>query len=254
MRRISIYKHYSFGYNYGLLLRDGMNGYTRDDAIEVLSKFFANLAELDLQVTSVAAGDLRVFLEEINSSEETNSVDANLAKRICAATEKLDTTLDAELKLRKAYVLTKKRYPLDTLLATPEELLAKGAWDTLSDTAKQDFRLAAIQVALSQPTASAFHLMRCLEEQVKVLYFAFKKTKRLEKPMWGPMTTELKAKRAPKPTEKLLNHLDGMRIHFRNPTQHPNAFYSLDEAQDLLNQTITALNMVADELPKPAAA
>ncbi|MNE35870.1 hypothetical protein D3C81_1685800 [compost metagenome] len=91
--------------------------------------------------------------------------------------------------------------------------------------------------------------MRALDAQVKVLYFAFKKTKRLDKPMWGPMTSQLRAKRAPKPSEKLLTHLDGMRIHFRNPTQHPDAFYTMDEAQDLLNQTITAINMIATELP-----
>jgi hypothetical protein len=95
--------------------------------------------------------------------------------------------------------------------------------------------------------------MRTLEEQVKVLYFAFKKTKRLAKPMWGPMTAELRAKKAPKPSEKLLAHLDGMRIHFRNPTQHPDLFYTLDEAEDLLNQTIVAMGMICAELPKKAA-
>jgi hypothetical protein len=47
-----------------------------------------------------------------------------------------------------------------------------------------------------------------------------------------------------------MSHLDGIRVHFRNPTQHPEAFYTLDEAQDLLNQTITAVNMIHRELPK----
>ena len=53
----------------------------------------------------------------------------------------------------------------------------------------------------------------------------------------------------PKPSSKLLDHLDGMRVHFRNPTLHPEAFYTIDGAQDLLNQTITAINMIASELP-----
>jgi hypothetical protein len=128
-------------------------------------------------------------------------------------------------------------------------LLGDGVFATLSDNAKRDYKLACLQVALNQPTAAAFHLMRMLEEQVKVLYFAFKKTNRLEKPMWGPMTIELRTKRAPKPSAKLLDHLDGMRVHFRNPTQHPQAFYTIDEAQDLLNQTIAATNMIHAELP-----
>jgi hypothetical protein len=140
---------------------------------------------------------------------------------------------------------------LESLLGKAATLLAVGVHDTLSDVAKRDYRLACQQIALSQPTASAFHMMRMLEDQVKVLYFAFKKTKRLEKPMWGPMIVELRAKRAPRPSTKLLDHLDGMRVHFRNPTQHPQAFYTIDEAQDLLNQTITATNMIFAELPKP---
>ncbi len=91
--------------------------------------------------------------------------------------------------------------------------------------------------------------MRMLEEQVKQLYLAYKKTKRLERPMWGPMTEELRKKRSPKPTDKLLDHLDSMRVHFRNPTQHPTAFYTMDEAQDLLNQTISAVNRIYAEMP-----
>lgn len=107
-------------------------------------------------------------------------------------------------------------------------------------------------IALSQPTGAAFHLMRALEEQVKVLYFAFKKTKRLAKPMWGPMTAELRKKNKPKPSEKLLSHLDGMRVHFRNPTQHPTAFYSMNDAEDLLSQTTVAIGMICAELPPKA--
>jgi hypothetical protein len=120
----------------------------------------------------------------------------------------------------------------------------------LSDNAKQDYHFACAQIALSQPTAAAFHLMRALEDEVKNMYFCFKKTNRLEKPMWGPMISQLRAKRAPRPSEKLLNHLDWMRIHFRNPTQHPDLFYTMDEAQDLLNHTIIASNMIAAEVRK----
>lgn len=83
-----------------------------------------------------------------------------------------------------------------------------------------------------------------------MLYNAFKKRDRLKNPMWGSIIKELRGKRNPKPSDKLLDHLDGMRVHFRNPTQHPDVFYNIDEAQDLLNQTMTAINMIAAELPQ----
>lgn len=249
MHKIPIFKYFAFGYDYGLISRNGLLAREKGSAVELVTSFFSSLRELDLAVTLKVAEPLRVIAAEF---EEGNSptVSPDLAKKVLTELEKIDPCLDAELELRTAYVLTKKRYALGSLLDEPQTLLGTGVEDSLSDTCKKDFRLACTQIALSQPTAAAFHLMRALEEQVKCLYFAFKKTNRLDKPMWGPMTAELKAKKKPKPSEKLLSHLDGMRIHFRNPTQHPNVFYTIDEAQDLLNQTLTAINMIAAELPK----
>lgn len=250
MRQTGIYNYYVFGFNYSVIKRTGLSGETKKLALEYLDEFFRFLTSLDLQVTSVVAEELRGLTEKLRSSSDENVL-PTLAEKIMAEALKLDPGLDAELGLKKAYVLTKKRYPLESLLGKASELLGAGVHDTLSDHAKRDYQLACLQVALSQPTAAAFHLMRMLEEQVKALYFAFKKTKRLDKPMWGPMISQLRSKKAPKPSAKLLDHLDGMRVHFRNPTQHPQAFYTIDEAQDLLNQTITAINMINAELPKP---
>lgn len=250
MRQTGIYTYFVFGFNYSIIKRSGLIGYETAVALEFLDEFFEYLQDLDLQVTALVAANLRECAEELRASDAVK-VPQELGEKIKDEANKLDAGLDAELQLKKAYVLTKKRYPLESLLQKQSDLLAKDVFTSLSDTAKRDYQLACVQVALNQPTAAAFHLMRMLEEQVKVLYFAFKKTKRLEKPMWGPMTSQLRTKRLPKPSNKLLDHLDGMRVHFRNPTQHPQAFYSIDEAQDLLNQTISAINMIAVELPRP---
>jgi hypothetical protein len=252
MQRTGIYTYYAFGYNYCLLSAVGVSGRKRQDAKKMLDEFFASLESLDLPVTTLVAhklDSLRLALtlkpDEVVSEESGALINAEI--------EKIDPALDAEMSLRSAYVLTKKRYPLPTLLDEPISLLGANAEKTLTQTSIMDFSLGCRQIALSEPTAAAFHLMRMLEEQVKVLYFAFKKTKRLEVPLWGLMTAQLKAKNAPKPSEKLLSHLDGMRQHFRNPTQHPELFYTLDEAEDLLSQTITAVHMIAAELPKGKA-
>jgi hypothetical protein len=77
-----------------------------------------------------------------------------------------------------------------------------------------------------------------------MLYYCFVKTNRLTKPMWGPMTDKLRRKNKPKPTNDLLDHLDTIRKNFRNPTQHPEKFYTIDEAQDLLFASIVAINRV----------
>ena len=249
MKKTPIYEYYAFGFNHGLLRNDGLKGWAKDGAVKHLRGFFESLTSLNLRVTLKVAGELQVIVEQLEDSDAAK-IDDVLANRIKREAEKIDPSLDAELQLQDAYVLTEKRYGTDKLIENPGSLLSGGVYIRLSDMSKKDFSLACVQIAFSQPTAAAFHLMRALEDQVKMLYFDFKKTKRLKKPMWGPMVEELRNKRAPKPSEKLLVHLDGIRVHFRNPTQHPEIFYTLDEAQDLLNQTITAINMVHSELLK----
>jgi hypothetical protein len=250
MKQTSIYGYFAFGYNYGLIKRNGLAQREVKEAEALLVELLELLDGLDLQVSRKIATELEEVIEELKSSTE-GKVSPAQSERIKKVTDRLDPALDAELELRATYTLTKKRYPLESLLYKPSELLASGTYATLDDTSKRDFNAACLQIALAQPTAAAFHLMRALEQQVKLLYFGFKKTDRLEKPMWGPMTQQLRTKKAPRPSVKLLDQLDGMRVHFRNPTQHPDAFYNIDEAQDLLSQTIAAMNGIAAELPKP---
>ncbi len=250
MKQTSIFSYFAFGFNYAITKRSGLIRYKVTEAESLLVGMLRELDTLDLPVSRKIASELEGVIEDLKSSTEEKVSDeqSELIKKVI---ERLDPALDAELGLRATYLLTKKRYPLDSLLNKPSELLATGTYATLDDTSKRDFNAACLLIALAQPTAAAFHLMRALEQQVKLLYFGFKKTDRLEKPMWGQMTHQLRTKKAPRPSIKLLDQLDGMRVHFRNPTQHPDAFYNIDEAQDLLSQTIAAMNSIAAELPKP---
>lgn len=249
MKQSNIYSYFAFGYNYRILRNASYKGYGHAKIKEILGNFVKRFDSLDLPVTKTAAQELLVLVKRLNAATPAaDEMPAGLEALIKAELEAIDKTLDSELKLRKAYLLTRKNFALVDLLEKPEALLGAGTWDCLSEHAKEDFRLAALQIALSQPTGAAFHLMRALEDHVKTLYFSFKKTKRLKTPMWGPMTKELREKKNPRPTLKLLDHLDSMRKNYRNPTQHPEVFYTLEEAQDLLSSTIGALNMISKEL------
>jgi hypothetical protein len=249
MKRKSIFDYYAFGFNYGILKRDGVSGVKKAVALSLIEEFLETAGGLELTVTLEVAGPLQDLIPEIKALPG-DDVPADMAQRVSDQLDRIDPTLDAELSLRFAFVMTKKRYPLDSLTFEPGALLAENVFQRLSDPAKRDVALACVQIALSQPTGAVFHLMRALEQQVRVLYRAFKKTNRLKVEMWGPMTSELRAKKAPRPSTKLLDHLDTIRVNFRNPTQHPDAFYTLDEAQDLLSQTLAALNMIDAALPK----
>lgn len=246
MKKTQIFEYFAFGYNYGLL-RELSSIWEREKAIKDLKSYFLNLEALETPVSLKIADTLRDLLAELELSTE-EKVGKELSMKILAEISKIDPSLDAELQLKEAYVLTEKRFPLKSLTSEPQKLLGNNVFAALSTNSQRDFSLGCMQIALNQPTSAAFHLMRALEEEVKRLYFSYKKTNRLAKPMWGPMVKELRDKKSPKPSVKSLDHLDSIRVHFRNPTQHPEAFYSLDEAQDLLNQTTTAINMIDREI------
>jgi hypothetical protein len=246
MKSNTIYRYFAFGYNFALLRTrtPKSSEHLVKEGIDSLVSFFT---ELDMPVTLEIAKELITAGAPIKLNNKDSVGDSRL-KAVQDAMDRLDAAAKAELKRRTAYVLTSKRYPLDTLMFECGNLLGTGVFDSLSANTQTDFRLACKQVALEQPTSAAFHLMRALEAEVKALYLTFKKTNRLKVLMWGPMTDQLRNKNKPKPSEKLLSHLDGMRKHFRNPTQHPELFYSTDEAQDLLNSTIVAINMIRYEI------
>ncbi len=55
------------------------------------------------------------------------------------------------------------------------------------------------------------------------------------------MVEGLKKRRSSPPVE-LLNNLDNIRTSFRNPTQHPDKVYDIQEAQDLFGLSIDVVN------------
>ncbi len=48
------------------------------------------------------------------------------------------------------------------------------------------------------------------------------------------------------PDKHLINQLKHIKDSFRNPTQHPEKLYSVDEAQDLFGICIDVINKMAE--------
>ena len=55
-------------------------------------------------------------------------------------------------------------------------------------------------------------------------------------------------KRRDAPLKPLMDNLDNIRVNFRNPTQHPEARYDMDGAQDLLSISIDVVNRMIKDL------
>jgi hypothetical protein len=251
MRETDIFSYFAFGYNY-YILRLVTKGVTFERLGKEIDDFFEKLEELNLQVTNKAAGDLRNIRAELRDSDQEQLVDVALAERVKEACNKLDATLDAELQLRNAFIVTPKRFDLRHLLESPGELLGQEAQTRLPALAKFDFSSACRAIAFGLPTAAAFHLMRCVEGMLREYYCSIVKRGRIDPLLWFAMLNHLK-KRRDAPPRALVDHLDNIRANFRNPTQHPDARYDLEEAQDLLAVTIDALNRMSRDLAQRAS-
>lgn len=247
MKETSIYAYYAFGFNY-CIIRTSLKGRTNENVLFFINDYLEKIISLELQVTSHVVKGLQEIIHKLKAEKSDDKISDELLTQIVKIVEGADKTLDAELELKKVLSVTPKRFDLGMLLERPQGLLAAESWDCLSETGKKDFGQATRCVAMSLATAAAFHLMRAVEEAVKLLYFEYVKQNRMEKPMWGPMLDKLRAKNRPKPSSELIDQLDIIRKNFRNPTQHPEKFYSMDEAQDLLNGSIVAINGVCREI------
>jgi hypothetical protein len=249
MRKTEIFRYYAFGYNYYILRNSssGMLVHGNDSLENSIKEFLEYLTELELRVTQNAAESLEEIQQKIKNLPADAKVDAALAKEIEAACDKLDTTLDSELQLRNAYIVTPKRFEIQILLENPINLLNDDAKTVLPHICKFDFASACNCIAFGLATSAAFHLMRCVEGMLRHYYCSIVKHGQVDPLLWHPIIEHLR-KRRNAPPKPLLDHLDNIRGNFRNPTQHPEARYDLDEVQDLLAVVIDSLNKMVKDL------
>lgn len=250
MRQATVYTYFAFGYNYRLLSYECegilVHGKT-DSLISRIDDFFSACNELNLQVTKQAANSLREIRDKAKKLPADAKVDKVLAEKVSKAIEDIDKTLDAELQLRHAYFVTPKRFDTDHLLNQPSSLFGGFVFDVLPQICRYDLKRAGRCIAFGLATASAFHLMRATEGVLRFYYQTIVARGRIKTLLWGPMLEHLKMRRD-HPSQLLLDHLDHIRVNFRNPTQHPDSCYSLDEAQDLLAVCIDAINRMIRDL------
>lgn len=183
------------------------------------------------------------FKEKIAKEGEGEATLGDSAKKFTDQVTEFEKTVRAEATNRRIALPLPRRIPLEHLLEAPENVLGKGVFDPLTDIAKRDIRESCRCIAFEVPTAAAFHILRCVEECVRILYRTYFPRKTVEKKTWGQLTNELKEKaRNPRPDQTLLAHLDHVREKFRNPTDHPDKFYDIEEAEDLLHLAADIIN------------
>src|SRR5712692_3802367 len=154
-------------------------------------------------------------------------------------------TLFAEAENRMTYVVTEKRLQVTKLLNAVAELFAPNVFEKLPDVAKYDFSEAGKCTAFERSTGAASHLLRGTEATLREFYSRIVKRERVNPLLWGPMVEGLRRRRTP-PPRVLLDNLDNIRHNFRNPTQHPEKIYDIQEVQDLFGLCVEVVNRMVN--------
>jgi hypothetical protein len=217
------------------------------DSIDRLTE---NLKQGNFEVSLAAmkSTSYGTMISAIEAADAAKTIPPNLVTDIKSEFATLENIVFAEAITKKIYVLPSRRFNTEYLLSSPENLLKPGAFVKLEEIAKADFASSCRCILFGEATAAAFHILRATESVLKSYYFHHRRQNRLDKPMWGPMLTELRAKTRNKPPEALLSSLDLIRSAYRNPTQHPELIYEIDSAQDLFGVCLDVIGKMAHEL------
>jgi len=246
MMRKPISQYYWLGISVRYV-HDAQAGYRVGSVNENLLRFYTDVGRLGLQVTEQALSELDHLSDELGALDKDDVLSEYQAGTLREAIGRIRPTLEAELRLLEAFVVTPKRLDDRKLLDDVPAMLARGAYEKLPAIAQSDLREAGKCTAFERPTAAAFHLMRATEAVLKAFYCRVVRRNRGQF-MWGPMTKHLRERRDAKQHGDLLNHLDHIRRSFRNPTQHPEKTYDMDEVQDLWGLCVDALNRMGKGL------
>lgn len=183
-------------------------------------------------------------------SKDDDLLDIETTKLIEQAMSECEKVLDREAKTKSIYELYSQRLPIEKLVDSPLSLL----WKTnkLTSISQNDFIDWCKALAYWLRTASAFHFMRVIEN---LTYEYAKKfwVERSDREMMNAIIIRLwiptnRTKNERKYDEKIRLELDQIRSHFRNPTQHPDLFYSQSEAENLYYRSIAVISWILNKL------
>lgn len=208
------------------------------------------LEEAAFNVSIAGSTNLGKLLKKCKKLRKKEMLPSKLIDSLEKIMSNFEHTIFAEASTKSLFYVTEKKYNTAYLLNKPHKLFADKVFVKLPNLSFFDFTEGFRCIAFGMGTAAAFHILRATEGVLKELYLKKIKTKKLDKKhrMWGPMLDQLRKKKTNKLPKALIDNLDNIRENYRNPTQHPDATYTIDSAQDLLGLCVDVVNKMAQEM------
>lgn len=235
-------------FRYLLHAQEGWPVHVKEYVLPNINLLLGRLEKFELTVTQRAAWRLVQLRDELAESASDAKLTAEQASRLTEIMDTLEKTLLAETGGKVAFIVVDKRIDVNKLLSDVPALLAPGVFHSLPDIAQYDLMEAGKCIAFERPTAAAFHLLRGTEAMLRQFYCGVVKRGQVKRLCWGPMVESLRKRKTKPPPAPLLDNLDNIRRSFRNPTQHPEKIYDIQEVQDLFGLCVDALDRMVSFL------
>ncbi len=236
MKQQNISYLFNLGTDFQFLVRieAGTRCFGEKSVDTIILRFLESLEKYDLHVTRECASQLEDFQTNIGEKSEDRKTTKDEALEIRKIMKDIWTVLYAEAPTKYFYVLSDKRLGTKRLLDDVGALFAEGIFEQLPDISKKDFVEAGRCIASECPTAAACLILRATEAVLRHVYICVVRQKRLpvNQRTWGKLVGALRGKRKG-PSEDLLNDFQSIGTRFRNPTQHPDKIYDIEEVQNL---------------------
>lgn len=229
-------------------VKQGWFIHTKATVLDNIQWFLGRLEENELHVTLRASNNLLKIKDELKQKPKDGTLNEEESERLSKIMDDIRKTFEAEAEGFNAYVVTDKKMDIKKLVDKIDGVFSPNVFEALPEIARYDFKEAGLCVAFERPTAAAFHILRGTEDVLRIYYKRYIRPAQLNL-TWGQITTELRNKRTgKKPDSTLINHLDNIRNSFRNPTQHPDKIYDIQEVQDLFSLCIDVVNRMSAAL------
>lgn len=200
------------------------------------------LDNMGFTVSLHAKNDLVEFINERSASPDSDILSGDDVKDLSRIIFALEKVITPEAKSRHYFIVADQRYNTKYLLESPDKLFHDGVFERLPELTQTDFREGFNCIVFGRATATAFRILRGTEGALKSLYFAIVKRNRVKNAMWASMTQHLRGRTRNPVPEVLLESLDMIRKSYRNPTAHPEAIYTVQQAEDLIGVCIDVVN------------
>lgn len=243
MKPLPLYRYIGFGgiLEFLRLARAGRSIHGDGYVLDNINKFIKFIEDSDFIVTKETLYDLKKYKKKLEKTPDNQKLTQDEATELFKIMDKILFVVDAESKTKFVFTISEKRIDVNKLLFEINSLFAEGVFDILPDSIKIDFAECGNCIAFECSTASAFHILRGLEGLLRVLLKKLSPQTNVSQMNWRPLIRELRNLNIPD-LSVLLDNLDRIRANYRNPTNHPEKIYNIEETQDLFNLCVGVVN------------